>query len=118
MNKEIKFPDTPVYLGTLLSDITLNESNSTIKAAKLTQLFYFLKQEAHVVRRYSTAFSYAVEHYLLHVYKSDIISLSFSHYHSLQVNQSFVHMEGIFESINQMIELKDCLKFKLKLPFF
>ncbi|VDO23438.1 unnamed protein product [Brugia timori] len=84
MNNEIKFSDTPVYLGTVLSDVTLNESNGTIKAAKLTQLFYFLKQEAHIVRRYSTAFSYAVEHYLLHNYKSDIISLSFSHYHSLQ----------------------------------
>uniref|UniRef100_A0A1I7VZ19 Patched family protein n=1 Tax=Loa loa TaxID=7209 RepID=A0A1I7VZ19_LOALO len=76
--------DTPVYLGTLLSDVSLNDSNGTVKAAKLTQLFYFLKQEPHVVRRYSTAFSYAVEHYLLHIYKSDIISLSFSHYQSLQ----------------------------------
>ncbi|KAL3982688.1 Patched family protein [Acanthocheilonema viteae] len=84
MNNKIKFPDTPIYLGTVLSDVTLNELNGTIKAAKLTQLFYFLKQEAHIVRRYSTAFSYAVEYYLLHVYRSDIISLSFSHYHSLQ----------------------------------
>ncbi|OZC07411.1 hypothetical protein X798_05548 [Onchocerca flexuosa] len=37
--------DTPIYLGTLLSDVTLNESNGTIKMAKLTQLFYFLKQK-------------------------------------------------------------------------
>ncbi|CAG9530179.1 unnamed protein product [Cercopithifilaria johnstoni] len=71
-------------MGTVLSGVTLNESNGTIETAELTQLFYFLKQESHIVRRYSTAFSYAVEYYLLHVYKSDIISFSFSHYHSLQ----------------------------------
>ncbi|VIO87325.1 conserved hypothetical protein [Brugia malayi] len=83
---ELTYPraGSKVSLSLILSDVTLNESNGTIKAAKLTQLFYFLKQEAHIVRRYSTAFSYAVEHYLLHNYKSDIISLSFSHYHSLQ----------------------------------
>lgn len=101
MNNKIKFPDTPIYLGTVLNDVTLNETNGIIEVAKLTQLFYFLKQEAQIVRRYSTAFSYAVEYYLLHVYKSDIISLSFSHYHSLQVNQSFVYVKEIFE-LNQM----------------
>uniref|UniRef100_A0A915PRL7 SSD domain-containing protein n=1 Tax=Setaria digitata TaxID=48799 RepID=A0A915PRL7_9BILA len=76
--------DTPIYLGTVLSGVKLDESNNTIKTVKLTQLFYFLKQESNIVRRYSTAFSYAVEYHLLHVYKSDIISFSFSHYHSLQ----------------------------------
>ncbi|VDM91874.1 unnamed protein product [Litomosoides sigmodontis] len=81
---KVKFSDTPIYLGTVLGGVTLNESNGTINAAKLTQLFYFLKQEAHIVRRYSTLFSYAVEYYLLNVYKSDIITFSFSHYHSLQ----------------------------------
>ncbi|VDN08148.1 unnamed protein product [Thelazia callipaeda] len=76
--------DTPVYLGALLSDVKLNESAGIIKAAKLTQLFYFLKQESDIIRHYSTKFSYAVEQYLLYAYKSDIISFSFAHYRSLQ----------------------------------
>lgn len=86
----------------MLSGVTLNESNGTINAAKLTQLFYFLKQEAHIVRRYSTAFSYAVEYYLLNAYKSDIITFSFSHYHSLQVNQSFAFNE-VLNLLNEII---------------
>lgn len=67
--------------------MTLNESTNSIISVKITQLFYFLKQESDIVRHYSTAFSYAVEKYLLHEYKNDLINISFSHYQSLQVGK-------------------------------
>ncbi|KAL6724288.1 hypothetical protein Aduo_019188 [Ancylostoma duodenale] len=76
--------DTPVYLGTVFGDVELFRENNTVKSAKITQLFYFLKQEQSIVRRYSSEFSYAVERFFLHYYKSNIISISFAHYQSLQ----------------------------------
>ena len=86
---DLKFPrggnkDTPVYLGTAIGDIVLNQSDSTVAEAKITQLFYFLKQSPDSVRAYSTAFEYAAEKYLLHEFKSSIITYSFAHYQSLQ----------------------------------
>ncbi|EYC17939.1 hypothetical protein Y032_0029g1968 [Ancylostoma ceylanicum] len=51
--------DTPVYLGTVFGDVELFRENNTVKSAKITQLFYFLKQEQSIVRRYSSEFSYA-----------------------------------------------------------
>uniref|UniRef100_A0A0K0DPR1 SSD domain-containing protein n=1 Tax=Angiostrongylus cantonensis TaxID=6313 RepID=A0A0K0DPR1_ANGCA len=76
--------DTPVYLGTVLGEVELFKENNTVKSAKVTQLFYFLKQEQSIVRRYSSDFSYAVERFFLSFYKSSIISVSFAHYQSLQ----------------------------------
>ncbi|VDM54575.1 unnamed protein product [Angiostrongylus costaricensis] len=76
--------DTPVYLGTVLGEVELFKENDTVKSAKVTQLFYFLKQEQSIVRRYSSDFSYAVERFFLNFYKSSIISVSFAHYQSLQ----------------------------------
>ncbi|CAJ0933790.1 unnamed protein product, partial [Mesorhabditis belari] len=75
--------DNPVYLGTTLGDVTLFPNN-TVETAKITQLFYFLKQEQKLLRDYSSAFSYAVERFLLHIYSSDLIELSMAHYQSLQ----------------------------------
>uniref|UniRef100_A0A0M3HPH2 SSD domain-containing protein n=1 Tax=Ascaris lumbricoides TaxID=6252 RepID=A0A0M3HPH2_ASCLU len=76
--------DTPVYLGSTLGDVTLDETNGTLRAAKITQLFYFLKQEPEIIRQYSSEFSYAVEKFLLKRFESNIIVLSFAHYQSLQ----------------------------------
>ncbi|VDM42575.1 unnamed protein product [Toxocara canis] len=76
--------DTPVYLGSSLGDVSLDESNGTLKTAKITQLFYFLKQEPETIRRYSSDFSYAVEKFLLKRFESDFITISFAHYQSLQ----------------------------------
>ncbi|KJH47116.1 patched family protein [Dictyocaulus viviparus] len=76
--------DTPVYLGTVLGEVELFKENKTVKNAKITQLFYFLKQEQSIVRRYSSDFSYAVERFFLHYYNSSIITVSFAHYQSLQ----------------------------------
>ncbi|VDK54807.1 unnamed protein product, partial [Cylicostephanus goldi] len=76
--------DTPVYLGTIFGDVEVFRENNTVKSAKITQLFYFLKQEQSIVRRYSSDFSYAVERFFLHYYKSNLISVSFAHYQSLQ----------------------------------
>uniref|UniRef100_A0AC34GPD2 SSD domain-containing protein n=1 Tax=Panagrolaimus sp. ES5 TaxID=591445 RepID=A0AC34GPD2_9BILA len=85
---DLKFPrggnqDTPVYLGSAIGDIVLNKSDSTVAEARITQLFYFLKQ-SDTVRPYSTAFEYAAEKYLLHEYKSNLITYSFAHYQSLE----------------------------------
>lgn len=44
--------DTPVYLGTTLGDVQLYKTNHTVHEAKITQLFYFLKQEDDIVARY------------------------------------------------------------------
>ncbi|KAI1732170.1 patched family domain-containing protein [Ditylenchus destructor] len=76
--------DTPAYLGTVLGDIKLNRSDSTVEEAHITQLFYFLKQEPATVRQYSTDFEYSVEKFILHGFESDLITLSFAHYQSLQ----------------------------------
>ncbi|KAL3071877.1 hypothetical protein niasHT_031068 [Heterodera trifolii] len=76
--------DTPAYLGTALGDIALNGTDGTVMEAKVTQLFYFLKQDPPVVRQYSTDFEYAVERFLLHAFESPLISISFAHYQSLQ----------------------------------
>uniref|UniRef100_A0A915ETV7 SSD domain-containing protein n=1 Tax=Ditylenchus dipsaci TaxID=166011 RepID=A0A915ETV7_9BILA len=76
--------DTPAYLGTSLGDITLNRSDGTVQDAKITMLFYFLKQEPSSVRQYSTDFEYAVERFILHAFESKLISLSFAHYQSLE----------------------------------
>ncbi|CAB3407312.1 unnamed protein product [Caenorhabditis bovis] len=75
--------DTPVYLGTILGDVKLF-ANKTVADAKMTQLFYFLKQEQKMVEMYSSRFSYAVERFLNRVYSSDIITFSFAHYQSLE----------------------------------
>ncbi|CAI5454855.1 unnamed protein product [Caenorhabditis angaria] len=75
--------DTPVYLGTILGDITLFKNN-TIEDAKITQLFYFLKQEQKMVELYSSKFSYAVEKFLNTIYSSELITFSFAHYQSLE----------------------------------
>ncbi|MFH4973871.1 hypothetical protein AB6A40_000580 [Gnathostoma spinigerum] len=75
--------DTPVYLGTTLGGVTLNDDR-TVKSANITQLFYFLKQQPDIIRYYSSRFSYAVEHFLLHRFTSDLISVSFAHYQSLE----------------------------------
>ncbi|CAI2358232.1 unnamed protein product [Caenorhabditis sp. 36 PRJEB53466] len=75
--------DTPVYLGSIFGDVQLSE-NGTIEDAKLTQLFYFLKQDQKMVEEYSSKFSYAVEHFLNEVYSSNVITLSFAHYQSLE----------------------------------
>ncbi|CAJ0582992.1 unnamed protein product, partial [Mesorhabditis spiculigera] len=85
---DLSFPrggtkDNPVYLGTTLGDVVLFP-NSTVASAKITQLFYFLKQDQKLLRDYSSAFSYAVERFLLHVYTSDLIEISMAHYQSLQ----------------------------------
>ncbi|GMT06619.1 hypothetical protein PENTCL1PPCAC_28793 [Pristionchus entomophagus] len=76
--------DTPVYLGTTLGDVQLYTTNHTVREAKITQLFYFLKQEDDIVARYSSDLSYAAEKFLLKVYKSDLLKISFAHYQSLQ----------------------------------
>uniref|UniRef100_A0A7E4WBE9 SSD domain-containing protein n=1 Tax=Panagrellus redivivus TaxID=6233 RepID=A0A7E4WBE9_PANRE len=86
---DLSFPrggnkDTPVYLGSAIGDIVLNETDSTVLEAKITQLFYFLKQSPDLIRDYSTAFEYKAEHFLLHEFKSDIITYSFAHYQSLE----------------------------------
>lgn len=86
---DLNFPkggnkDTPVYLGAAIGDITLNETDNTVVAAGITQLFFFLKQTPDSVREYSTAFEYAAEHYLLNEFQSEIITLSFAHYQSLE----------------------------------
>lgn len=79
------YQDTPAYLGTALGDIVLNKSDNTIQTAKITQLFYFLKQESPSVREYSTDFEYAAERFILKGFESKLIELSFAHYQSLQV---------------------------------
>lgn len=84
------FQDTPVYLGSTLGDVTLDETNGTLRAAKITQLFYFLKQEPEIIRQYSSEFSYAVEKFLLKRFESNIIVLSFAHYQSLQVRSTIL----------------------------
>jgi hypothetical protein len=71
-------------LGTAIGDIKLNKSDNTVLEAKITQLFYFLKQEPESVRKYSTDFEYAVERFFLHDFRSDLISISFAHYQSLE----------------------------------
>ncbi|KAI6187810.1 Patched domain-containing protein 3 [Aphelenchoides besseyi] len=76
--------DTPAYLGTAIGDIVLNKSDNTVLEAHVTQLFYFLKQEPASVRKYSTDFEYAVEKFLLHEFRSDLITYSFAHYQSLE----------------------------------
>ncbi|KAI6235773.1 Patched domain-containing protein 3 [Aphelenchoides besseyi] len=76
--------DTPAYLGTAIGDIVLNKSDNTVLEAHVTQLFYFLKQEPSSVRKYSTDFEYAVEKFLLHEFRSDLITYSFAHYQSLE----------------------------------
>lgn len=48
-------------------------------------LFYFLKQESSTVLPYSTDFEYAVEKFMLHGFESDLITVSFAHYQSLEV---------------------------------
>ncbi|CAO4387108.1 unnamed protein product [Caenorhabditis nigoni] len=75
--------DTPVYLGSIFGDVNFFE-NGTLSDAKLTQLFYFLKQDQKMVEEYSSKFSYAIETFLNQVYSSDVISLSFAHYQSLE----------------------------------
>ena len=87
---ELKYPrggnkDTPVYLGTVIGDISLNRTDSTVIGAKITQLFYFLKQEPEIVASYSKDFEYAAERLVLSGFESSLISLSFAHYHSLKV---------------------------------
>ena len=86
---DLNFPkggnkDTPVYLGTAIGDITLNETDNTVITAGITQLFYFLKQSPDSVREYSTAFEYVAEKYLLKDFNSSIITISFAHYQSLE----------------------------------
>ncbi|KAH7732203.1 patched family protein [Aphelenchoides avenae] len=86
---DLSFPkggnkDTPAYLGTALGDITLNKTDNTVNEARITQLFYFLKQEPASVRQYSTDFEYAAEKFLLHGFESRLITVSFAHYESLQ----------------------------------
>jgi hypothetical protein len=76
--------DTPAYLGTSIGDILLNKTDNTLLEAKITQLFYFLKQEPESVRKYSTDFEYAVERFFLHDFRSELISISFAHYQSLE----------------------------------
>uniref|UniRef100_A0A183BLW0 SSD domain-containing protein n=1 Tax=Globodera pallida TaxID=36090 RepID=A0A183BLW0_GLOPA len=76
--------DTPAYLGTAIGDIKLNGTDGTVLEAKITQLFFFLKQDPAIVRQYSTDFEYAVERFLLHGFESSLISISFAHYQSLQ----------------------------------
>ncbi|EGT40756.1 CBN-DAF-6 protein [Caenorhabditis brenneri] len=78
--------DTPVYLGSIFGDVNFYE-NGTVSDAKLTQLFYFLKQNgtnSKRVEEYSSKFSYAIETFLNQVYSSDVITLSFAHYQSLE----------------------------------
>jgi len=77
--------DTPAYLGTALGDITLNKLDNTVQEAKITQLFYFLKQQPDKVMDYSTDFEYAVQRFIQNVFESPLITLSFAHYQSLQV---------------------------------
>ena len=79
--------DTPVYLGSILGDIELFSENQTVASANVTQLFYFLKQEQKLIRDYSSAFSYAVEKFLLKHFNSDLITVSFAHSQSLQVEK-------------------------------
>uniref|UniRef100_A0A0N5ASY9 SSD domain-containing protein n=1 Tax=Syphacia muris TaxID=451379 RepID=A0A0N5ASY9_9BILA len=86
---DLKFPkggttDTPVYLGTALGGVTLNQTDNTILSAKMVQMTYFLKQETDVIAHYSSQFEYAVEQFLLHKYNSDIIEFSFAHQNSLK----------------------------------
>ncbi|CAD5221450.1 unnamed protein product [Bursaphelenchus xylophilus] len=86
---DLKYPkggnkDTPAYLGTAIGDIVLNKTDNTVQEAKITQLFYFLKQDPPSVDKYSTAFEYAVEKFLLTEFNSNLIEISFAHYHSLQ----------------------------------
>ncbi|CAA93751.2 SSD domain-containing protein [Caenorhabditis elegans] len=75
--------DTPVYLGGIFGDVQFFQ-NGTLSDAKLTQLFYFLKQDQKMVEEYSSKFSYALETFLNQVYSSDVITLSFAHYQSLE----------------------------------
>lgn len=72
-------------MGNVLGDIVLNKSNNHIIEARITQLFYFLKHSPELVCQYSTDFEYAVERFLLNVFDSNLITLSFAHYQSLQV---------------------------------
>lgn len=74
-------------MGNVLGDIILNKTNNHIVEARITQLFYFLKHSPEPVRQYSTDFEYAVEQFLLHGFESNLITLSFAHYQSLQVGQ-------------------------------
>uniref|UniRef100_A0A1I7Z7R4 SSD domain-containing protein n=1 Tax=Steinernema glaseri TaxID=37863 RepID=A0A1I7Z7R4_9BILA len=87
--------DTPAYLGTTLGDITLNETDHTVQEAKITQIFFFLKQEEETIRQYSADFSYAVEKFLLHVFESELIEVSFAHYQSLE--------DGLDENANRFV---------------
>ncbi|VDK43141.1 unnamed protein product [Anisakis simplex] len=76
--------DTPVYLGSALGNVRLDEYTNVLRSAKITQLFYFLKQKPNVMAHYSSGFSYAVEDFLLKHFRSDLITISFAHYQSLQ----------------------------------
>ncbi|CAK5095073.1 unnamed protein product [Meloidogyne enterolobii] len=76
--------DTPAYLGTAIGDIKLNKTDGTVQAAKIIQMFFFLKQEPANVRKYSTDFEYAVERFLLHGFESPLIDISFAHYQSIE----------------------------------
>ncbi|TMS36311.1 hypothetical protein L596_003505 [Steinernema carpocapsae] len=87
--------DTPAYLGTTLGDITLNETDHTVMEARITQIFFFLKQQEDVIRQYSAEFSYAVEKFLLHGFDSALIDYSFAHYQSLQ--------DGLEENANRFV---------------
>lgn len=71
-------------MGTAIGDITLNKTDNTVLEAKITQIFYFLKQSPASVDKYSINFEYAVEKFFLHEFRSNLIDLSFAHYHSLQ----------------------------------
>ncbi len=73
-----------MYLGTAIGEVQLNTTDSSVLTANITQLFYFLKQQPDNVLQYSTAFSYAVEHFLLDDYQSNLLHVSFAHYQSLQ----------------------------------
>jgi predicted RND superfamily exporter protein len=97
---DLSFPkggkqDTPVYLGGALGEVTLNETDRTVLTANVTQMFYFLKQQPNEVLNYSTAFSYAVERYLLHEYSSSLIHVSFAHYQSVE--------DGLEENANRFL---------------
>uniref|UniRef100_A0A914XTT4 SSD domain-containing protein n=1 Tax=Plectus sambesii TaxID=2011161 RepID=A0A914XTT4_9BILA len=97
---DLSFPkggkqDTPVYLGGSVGEVTLNKTDRTVLKANVTQMFYFLKQDPPEVLNYSTAFSYAVEHYLLHEYSSPLIHVSFVHYQSVE--------DGLEENANRFV---------------
>lgn len=67
--------DTPAYLGTAIGDIRLNETDRTVIAAHITQLFYFVSvndARTHLVSNRSTMFQLKQEPASVRKYSTDL----------------------------------------------